>query len=201
MRSEDISGKRIISKRFFLDEDVVKIAKSLIGKRLFTLENGIVTGGIITETEAYAGINDKASHAFGGRRTKRTATMYEEGGIAYIYLCYGIHSLFNFVTNKKDIPDAVLIRGMIPETGIEKMLQRTGKDKVDKSFANGPGKVAKALGLHYSLSGIPLNIMQGDFKVWVEYPVVSRHLNVKSGKRIGVDYAKEDAELPYRFYL
>lgn len=201
MRSEDISGKRIVSKRFFLDGDVVKIAKLLIGKRLFTLENGIVTGGTITETEAYAGINDKASHAFGGRRTKRTITMFEEGGIAYIYLCYGIHSLFNIVTNKKNIPDAVLIRGISPETGIDKMLKRTGKDRVDKAFANGPGKVAKALGLHYSFSGIPLNKKQGNFKVWVEYPVVSQHLNVKSGKRVGVDYAQEDAKLPYRFYL
>lgn len=201
MRSNDITGENLLDKQFFLGDDVVAIARALIGKRLFTIENGIMTGGIISETEAYAGIEDRASHAYNGRKTQRTATMFEKGGIAYIYLCYGIHSLFNIVTNHENIPDAVLIRGIIPEQGIEKMKERTGKQKVNKHFTNGPGKVAKALGLHYSFSGIPLNQWVNNFFVGVSRPPEALNKPVNAGKRIGVEYAGQDAELPYRFFL
>ncbi|MCF8231926.1 MAG: DNA-3-methyladenine glycosylase [Bacteroidales bacterium] len=201
MKSNDIIGENLLDQQFFLGDDVVAIARALIGKRLFTIENGILTGGIITETEAYAGIEDRASHAYNGRKTQRTVTMFEKGGIAYIYLCYGIHSLFNIVTNHENIPDAVLIRGIIPEQGIDKMKKRTGKQKVGKHFTNGPGKVAKALGLHYTLSGIPLNQWVSDFFVGVSRTPESFNQPVNAGKRIGVDYAGQDAELPYRFFL
>ena len=201
MRNTGINGENLITKEYFLGDNVVAIARSLIGKHLFTIENGIRTGGIITETEAYAGINDRASHAHKGRKTQRTVTMFEEGGIAYIYLCYGIHSLFNIVTNRENIPDAVLIRGIKPDQGIEKMKERTGKQKVNKHFANGPGKVAKALGLHYTFSGIPLNQWVGDFFAGVAYSPEPLDKPVNAGKRIGVDYAGPDAELPYRFFL
>ena len=97
---------------FYQSDDVVFLARSLLGKSLLTFLDGKLTGGIITETEAYAGINDKASHAYGGRKTKRTEVMYREGGVCYVYLCYGIHYLFNVVTGKKDVPHAVLIRGI-----------------------------------------------------------------------------------------
>ena len=180
---------------------MVQIAKSLIGKRLITSNNGVITEGLITETEAYAGADDRASHAFGGRKTLRTAPMFEEGGIAYIYLCYGIHSLFNIVTNKEGVPDAVLIRGIMPESGIEHMLHRTRKKRGDKTLTNGPGKLAKALGLHYSFSGMPLYEEKEGFMVWVEDPERVREWEVKAGKRIGVDYAGRDAALPYRFYI
>src|SRR5436190_15707600 len=113
-----------LKKSFYQRDDVVEIAKELLGKYLVTNFNNKLTGGIITETEAYAGIIDRASHAFGGRRTARTEIMYNEGGTAYVYLCYGIHSLFNVVTNKKNIPHAVLIRAIHPTHGIKKMLAR-----------------------------------------------------------------------------
>src|SRR6185436_18626958 len=101
----------------------------LLGKYLFTNFDGIFTGGIITETEAYNGVVDRASHAFGGRRTARTETMYGEGGTAYVYLCYGIHSLFNVVTNKKNDPHAVLIRAIYPTEGIDQMRIRRRRPK------------------------------------------------------------------------
>jgi len=118
---------KVLPDLFYQRDDVVLIAKELLGKTLFTKFSGEVTSGIIVETEAYAGITDKASHAFGGRRTDRTEVMYAEGGTAYVYLCYGVHSLFNVVTGRKEIPDAVLIRAIKPSTGIETMLKRSEK--------------------------------------------------------------------------
>src|SRR6187401_2200797 len=103
---------------FYVREDVVQISRELLGKVLVTRMGNKITSGIITETEAYNGIIDKASHAYNNRRTKRTEIMYHVGGTAYIYLCYGIHSLFNVVTNEKDIPDAVLVRSIIPDRGL-----------------------------------------------------------------------------------
>jgi DNA-3-methyladenine glycosylase len=186
----------ILDYKFYQRDDVVRIAKELLGKTLCTKIDEKLCGGIITETEAYAGIHDKASHAYGGRRSERTEIMYQKGGTAYVYLCYGVHSLFNVVTNKKDIPDAVLIRGIAPVTGTEFMLQRTGKKTLDKNFSIGPGKVSKALGIHYSHTGIDLC---GD-TIWLEDTGIIVHEDeIKTGTRIGVNYAGEDALLPYRF--
>ncbi len=186
----------IIPKSFYQRPDVVLIAQELLGKTIFSCFDGKLTGGIITETEAYAGVTDKASHAYGGRRSERTEIMYREGGTAYVYLCYGVHSLFNIVTHQEDVPHAVLIRGIYPTDGLNIMLVRTGKDRIGKSFCMGPGKVSKALGIHYSHSGLDL----GGEQIWLE----DKNIRVKadeiySGKRIGVDYAAEDALLPYRF--
>lgn len=186
----------ILPKSFYQRPDVVLIAQELLGKTIFSCFDGKLTGGIITETEAYAGVTDKASHAYGGRRSERTEIMYREGGTAYVYLCYGVHSLFNIVTHQKDVPHAVLIRGIYPTDGLDIMLARTGKDRIDKNFCVGPGKVSKALGIHYSHSGLDL----GGEMIWLE----DKNITVKadeiySGKRIGVDYAAEDALLPYRF--
>src|SRR4051812_45478122 len=113
-----------LKKSFYQRDDVVQVAKELLGKYLFTHIDGKLTGGIITETEAYAGVIDRASHAYGGRRTARTEIMYGEGGTAYVYLCYGIHSLFNVVTNKKGTPHAILIRALHPTHGVETILKR-----------------------------------------------------------------------------
>ena len=93
---------------YFLNDDVVFLAKDLLGKYVFTQIGGQIAGGVITETEAYKAMIDRASHAFGGRRTKRNGMMYARGGVAYVYLCYGMHHMLNFVTNGKDIADAVL---------------------------------------------------------------------------------------------
>lgn len=183
---------------FYLQEDVIALSHQLLGQVLCTEFDGKFTSGIITETEAYAGVNDKASHAFGNRLTTRTAPMYEQGGIAYVYLCYGIHSLFNVVTNIKGIPHAILIRAIHPLEGIPEMLKRRNKDKADARLTSGPGTVAQALGIHYKHSGTSLLgnniwIEKSDKEIFAE--------NISIGPRIGVAYAEEHALLPYRFKL
>jgi DNA-3-methyladenine glycosylase len=184
-----------ILRKFYECEDVVQIAKDLIGKYIFTHFNGEITGGIIIETEAYEGVTDRASHAFGNRRTARTEVMYANGGVAYIYLCYGVHSLFNIVTNKQGVPHAVLIRGIYPVEGLELMCKRTGKLALKPASGSGPGKVSKLLGIHYSNTGIDL---LGD-EIWLEDRGLVLNDEILTGPRIGVQYAGTDAFLPYRF--
>lgn len=187
-----------LPKSFYLQEDVVSIARQLIGKVLYTNTNGIVTAGIISETEAYEGATDKASHAFGNRRTKRTETMFAQGGIAYVYLCYGMYELFNVVTNIKDIPHAVLIRGIIPYEGLEAMAQRRGVEKIKQKDVNGPGKLSKALSITRDLNGFDLS----SDVIWIEDKEIQIEDNqIVADKRIGINYAEEDALLPYRFIL
>jgi DNA-3-methyladenine glycosylase len=193
----------LLPRPFYLRPDVVQIARYLLGKYLVTRMDGVITSGIICETEAYAGVTDRASHAFGGRRTQRTEIMYCLGGTAYIYLCYGVHSLFNLVTNTQDIPHAVLIRGIIPADGIDTMMQRAGKEQVTKDFGIGPGKVSKIMGIHYSHSGLDLvkkPEKTSDPAIWIEDKGIRINPGlIKSNPRIGVNYAGEDALLPYRF--
>ena len=187
-----------LQRSFYTRQDVVQIARDLIGKVLVTNFNGEVTSGIIIETEAYEGVTDRASHAYGGRRTARTEVMYSSGGTAYVYLCYGVHSLFNIVTNKKDIPHAVLIRGIYPSVGI-----RNDEDYALKNLTwstgsgTGPGKVSKLLGIHYSHTGIDL---LGD-KIWLEDRGFEFNDEILTGTRIGVQYSGQDALLPYRFWV
>lgn len=153
---------------------------------------------MITETEAYAGITDKASHAFGERRTKRTKVMYNEGGVSYVYLCYGVHFLFNVVTGKRDEPHAVLIRGIYPIVGFDKILERTNKPIISYEISNGPGKLSKALGINSVHNGIKLN----ENVIWIEDHKNSFNSHdILVTERIGVEYAGEDAKLPYRFLL
>jgi DNA-3-methyladenine glycosylase len=158
----------------------------------------MITSGRIVECEAYNGIVDKASHAYGNRRTNRTEIMYAEGGRAYVYLCYGIHHLFNVVTNVKDEPHAILIRGLEPIKGIDMMLDRTRKTKLDHTISRGPGNVSNALGIDVSHSGLSLInsklfIAEDDFEINQE--------QIATSPRIGVEYAGKDAKLPYRFFL
>jgi len=183
---------------FYTRTDVIKIAQELIGKHLFTKIDGEITGGIITETEAYAGVTDRASHAFDGRRTARNETMYAEGGTAYVYICYGIHSLFNVVTNKKNIPDAVLIRAIYPTHGIDRMLRRRKLPEQKKNLSGGPGTVGEALGIHVTHSGISLLGRE----IWIEDKGISiDESKISITKRIGVESSREAALLPYRFVL
>jgi DNA-3-methyladenine glycosylase len=186
-----------LNPSFYTRPDVVQVARDLIGKTLFTHFDGGITGGIIIETEAYEGVTDRASHAFGNRRTARTEVMYARGGVAYVYLCYGIHSLFNIVTNQEGIPHAVLIRGILPVTGIDLMLKRTGREKMEHGAGSGPGKVSKLLGIHYSHSGLTL-FGNG---IWLEDRGHNLDEKIMTGTRIGVDYAGQDALLPYRFWV
>lgn len=188
----------VISSDYYLNDNVLYLAQNLIGKYIFTQIDGQIAGGIITETEAYQGITDKASHAFGGRRTQRNEMMYARGGVIYVYMCYGVHFLLNIVTNQRDIPDAILIRSIFPTHGEELMLKRTGKLRVTPDLAQGPGKVSKCLGISKLHNGISLN----SDMVWLE----NRDLDISpediiATPRIGVDYAAEDALRPNRFYL
>jgi DNA-3-methyladenine glycosylase len=182
---------------FYLRKDVVKISKELLGKVLVTNWRGELTSGRIVETEAYEGEIDKASHAFKGR-TPRTEVIFGEGGRAYVYLCYGIHQMFNIVTNRNDIPHAILIRAVEPIQGIDIMLKRTGKIKLDQTLTRGPGNVGKALGFHTSQCGISLTsdelfIADDGFKVTKSM--------IGASARIGVDYAGDHAEWHYRFFI
>ncbi len=185
-----------LSKEFYLREDVVGISKELLGKFLFTNIEGIVTGGMITETEAYKAPEDKASHAFGGRRTDRTETFYSEGGISYVYLCYGIHSLFNVITNVLDVPHAILIRAIEPVEGFEEMMRRRKKTTVSPVLTCGPGSLSQALGIDRRLNKMDL---QGE-RIWIEdRGMLIPEKNIVKGPRIGVDYAAEYAAKPWRF--
>lgn len=187
-----------LTSDFYIRDNVLQIAKDLLGKILITNINGQITSGIIVETEAYNGIHDKACHAYGGKITPRNKVMYEKGGISYVYFCYGMHYLFNVVTNQKNIPDAVLIRGIIPYTGKEIIFQRISEKSMKKGVLNGPGKVTKALQIDKNLNGESLL----GKKIWIQDDNIKiRKNDIVITPRIGVDYAEEDALLPYRFLL
>jgi len=183
---------------FFRRENVLQVAEELLGKLLVTTKGGITTSGRIVECEAYAGVPDKASHAYGGRRTNRNEVMYGEAGVAYVYLCYGIHHLFNVVTHLKDIPHAILIRSIEPVKGINDMLARTGKKKLDNTLTRGPGNLSKALGINIADSG---TLLTGKKIFLADDGFVYSKKEIFTSPRIGVDYAGEDALLPYRFYI
>lgn len=192
----DVAVKKL-PVSFFLRNDVVQIAKELIGKILVTIWDGETTSGRIVETEAYEGEIDNASHASKGR-TKRTEVIFGEGGKAYVYLCYGLHQMFNIVTNHKAIPHAILIRAVEPIEGIPTMLMRTGKKKIDNTLTRGPGNVGKAFGFHTSHCGLSLQseelyILDDGYKL--------KKSDIIPSRRIGVDYAGEHAEWHYRFFL
>ena len=188
----------ILPRDFYTRDDVVTISKDLLGKVLCTKLNGQTTKAIITETEAYAGVGDKASHAYGGRRTKRTEPIFAEGGAAYVYLCYGIHHLFNVVTNEAETPHAVLIRAGQPLEGSALMQKRRKKQKTEKSFLAGPGSLAQALGITTDLTGTSL---LGN-KVWIEEQGLAVTTDkIEISPRVGIDYAEEDALRQYRFIL
>jgi DNA-3-methyladenine glycosylase len=187
-----------LTKDHYLNPDIVHVAKKLLGKKLSTNFDENVCSGIIVETEAYAGITDRASHAFGGRNTQRTSTLYREGGIAYVYMCYGIHHLFNVVTNIAGIPHAVLVRAIEPVKGIPVMLERRQKTRADYTLCAGPGSVSQALGIHTRHNGTDL---QGN-SIWIEDTgIIVPDQEIIASPRVGVAYAREDALLPYRFRI
>lgn len=186
-----------ISLSYYQQKDVVALAKDLIGKKLCTSFNDQLTSGIITETEAYRGWGDRACHANEYKRTKRTEIFYRNGGLAYVYLCYGIHHLFNIITNTEEEPEAILIRAVEPVDGIEIMLDRRNKTKVTKALTAGPGSMSQALGIKTSHYGEELI---GD-TIWLEEALNPPEEEIVTTTRVGVDYAGEDALHPWRFYL
>ena len=183
---------------FYNRTDVVSIARELLGKIVVTNFDDNITSGRIVETEAYVALIDKASHSFAGRRTTRNEHMYAAPATAYVYICYGMHQMFNIKTNEKEIPDAVLIRALEPLQGIDIMLQRTGKLKADHTLTRGPGNVGKALGISKQHSGLHLL----DDEIYLMSDGFALHKNdVGVSSRIGVEGAGADALLPYRFYI
>ena len=187
-----------LTQDFYQQEDILTISQELLGKVLCTNFHGELTNGIIVETEAYAGITDKASHAYGGKRTKRTEIMYAPGGCAYIYLCYGIHHLFNVITGKENIPHAVLIRAIEPQDGLKIMLQRRNKKKADHTLTAGPGSLSQALDITIENSGVSLT---GNL-IWLEdQNIYYKNHDIIARPRVGVQYAGNDAKNPWRFQI
>lgn len=187
-----------LQRDFYERANVVQVAKEVLGKHVHTHIGDQHVVGIITEVEAYAGQNDKACHANNGLRSKRTEVMYGRGGFSYVYLCYGIHHLFNIVTNVQGSADAILVRAIEPLSGHETMLGRRGMTSLQKKLSSGPGTLTKALGInkkeHYGLD------LAGD-QIWLEDAPLVRENNLVTTTRIGVDYAEEDALKPWRFYI
>ena len=187
-----------LNPEYYLNEDVVGLAKDLLGKVLYTKIGDEITAGIIVETEAYFGIKDKASHAYAGRRTNRTETMYGTGGIAYVYLCYGMHHLFNVVTSVENDPLAVLIRGIEPLIGVEIIEERRNMPHTKGAISAGPGSAAKALGIDKSFNAKNLS---GD-DIWIEdHHIQYKEEDIAATPRVGIAYAKEHALLPWRFFV
>lgn len=187
-----------LKEEYYLNEDVVDLAKDLLGKVLYTKIDNEITAGIIVETEAYFGIKDKASHAYGGRRTNRTETMYGTGGIAYVYLCYGMHNLFNIVSSKENDPHAVLIRGIEPLVGINIIEERRNMPHTKGAVSAGPGSAAKALGIDKTFNAKNLT---GN-EIWIEdHKIRYKAEDIAATPRVGIAYAKEHALLPWRFFV
>lgn len=183
---------------FYIQPNVVAIAQDLLGKILVTNFDNQLCAGRIVETEAYEGITDKASHAYNNRRTERTEIMFGNGGYSYVYLCYGMHYMFNVVTNVANHPHAVLVRALEPLQGIDYMLNRTGKSKLDYTLTKGPGNVAKAMGIDKNHTGV--HLQSKDLFIASDDYVLEKS-SILATKRIGVDYAQEHALLPYRFII
>ena len=190
---------KLLPESFYLGEQVVDLSEAILGKYLCTNIDGCYTSGMIVETEAYRAPEDKASHAFGNRRTKRTETMYDAGGHAYIYLCYGIHHFFNIVTGPEGSAHAILIRAIEPVEGINHMMQRRKMSEINHRLSNGPGILTKALGLNTQWNGESLLTRK---HIWIE----DRNLTISPediirSPRVGVDYAEECASWNWRFRI
>ena len=187
-----------LPESFYVRNDIIQVSRDLLGKVLATRIDGCITKAVITETEAYAGETDKASHAYGGRRTKRTEPIYQTGGRAYVYLCYGVHHMFNVVSSVAGEPHAILVRAGQPLEGESEMLRRREKQKIDKTLLAGPGSLGKALGITTALTGTDLS----GGTIWIEdQGVTVNDKQITVGPRVGIDYAEEDAKRPYRFIL
>lgn len=186
-----------LPREFYTRSNVLTVARDLLGKLLVVpAKDGRRVSGMIVEVEAYRGPEDRASHAFGGRRTRRTETMYQRGGVAYVYFVYGMYYQFNVVSNVADVPHAILVRALEPIEGIDIMRERRHQHP-DHNLTNGPGKLCIALGIDRALDGADL---LGD-RVWLEefQPVPTRR--IAKGPRIGIDYAEEWIDRPWRFWI
>lgn len=189
-------GKRL-GREFYTREDTLKVARELLGKRLVVPARGRRVSGIIVETEAYMGPVDKAAHSYNNLRTRRTETMYGAGGVAYVYFIYGMYYQFNVVTNLENVPHAILLRAAEPEEGIKLMRERRNGRR-DTELASGPGKLCQAFGIDRGFNGA---LLTGE-RVWIEDAGRDvRTRDIERGARIGIDYAEEFADKPWRFWI
>lgn len=188
-----------LPRNFYERGEVTQISRELLGKFLCTRINGApMTSGMIVETEAYSAYGDKACHANNDNRTDRTEVMFHQGGQAYVYLCYGIHHLFNVVTNVEGRADAILIRAVKPVDGIETIMERRNKSRLNRTVAGGPGRLTDALGIRTDHYGIDLL----SDTIWIEDRKIQlNNEQIISGPRVGVDYAGEDALKPWRYRI
>jgi len=190
-------SKAKLPREFYTRANVLTVARDLLGKLLVVPdESGRRVSGKIVEVEAYRGPEDRASHAYGGRRTKRTETMYKPGGVAYVYFVYGMYNQFNVVTNVREIPHAILVRGVEPVEGIEVMRERRHSHK-DRNLTNGPGKLCLAMGID---RGLDMADLLGN-RVWLEEFETVRASKISKGPRIGIDYAEDWVDIPWRFWI
>ena len=198
MEAKEIANGKRLTKPFYTRTDVVQISKELLGKYLVTNMDGQITAGKIVETEAYRAPDDKACHAWMNRRTNRTEIMFAEGGKAYVYLCYGIHHLFNVVTAQRDLAHAVLVRAVEPTDNIEAMLLRRNMKKPARKLTAGPGTLSQALGITTNLTGVDLTA--ADSPIWIEdRGEMIAPENIIASPRVGIGYAEECIEWPWRF--
>jgi DNA-3-methyladenine glycosylase len=203
----------VLPQKFF-DGDTVDIARRLVGKYLIRQYDGVTLAGRITETEAYVGRMDKACHAYGYRKTERTKTLFAPPGTAYVYLIYGMYCCLNLVTEPEGEPSAVLIRGLSPRHNLDIIAENRFHCKAadltayqKKNFLNGPGKVCAGLHIDRGLNGLPY----GSPELFVcddladvglpRWPEDDGPRQVQAGKRIGIDYAQEAVDFPWRFFI
>lgn len=198
--------------RSFFARDGITVAKELLGKILVHETPFGLVRGIITETEAYMGEEDKGSHTYGGKRTERTEPMYHKGGTSYVYLIYGMYSCMNIAAMKEGIPQAVLLRSVIPadqeserimlklrrEAAVSKGKKPGGEELLKKHLADGPGKLCIAMDISRRDNDIDM-VESKSFYVTEGNKVMPEQ--VREGKRIGIDYAEEAADFLWRFYL
>jgi len=186
-----------LPREFYTRKNVLEVARDLIGRKLVVPNRGgRRVAGIIIETEAYRGPEDRASHAYNGRRTPRTETMYAIGGTAYVYFVYGMYYQFNVVTNVEDLPHAVLVRAVEPVEGLD-IIRRRRRGRPEYELTSGPGRLCLALGIDRGLDKADL---LGD-RVWIEEGVNVSPRQIARGPRIGIDYAEEWVMKPWRFWV
>ena len=180
--------------------EVEIIAQNLLGSHITTSFDGKYTTGLIVETEAYKAPEDKGSHAYGNKRTQRTETLFHHPGTSYVYLCYGIHHLFNIVSGPRGSAHAILLRAIEPIDGIGSMLDRRKANKITKNLTNGPGKLSQALGISTNHNGVNLYNKQSKIKIKLAEQYLSKDQIICS-PRVGISYAQECAQWPWRFRI
>ena len=195
--------KLILGKEFY-EQGALELAKELLGKILVRKVDNVTLKGKIVETEAYIGEIDKASHAYNGRRTDRTEPLFREGGIAYVYFIYGLYYCFNVISGEENKGEGVLIRALEPLNEFEYLSQKRFKESYDKltltkkkNIANGPSKLCMAFSIDKSENYRKL-YEKGDF--YIE-DSEDTNFSIVETTRIGIDYAEEAINFPWRFYI